>query len=166
MKQTFHKDERAGERAFSPAPSDFWSLTEDIYRSGSHMSEPLHEQLTRRERQIVDAVYALGEATVKEVVEYLGEQEAYDSIRVILAKLGKEGLLARERVGRKYVYEPAIPRERARKPAMSHLLETFFSGSSSRAILAFLDMSRDELSQEELNRITSWIEKQSEEENE
>lgn len=125
--------------------------------TGRFMSEPLHERLTRRERQIVDAVYALGEATVNDVVDYLGEQDAYDSIRVILGTLQKEGFLTREREGRSYVYEPAIPREKARKPAMNHLLDTFFSGSSSRAILAFLDMSKDRLSQEELDRIAEWI---------
>lgn len=106
----------------------------------------------------MDAVYALGEATVHDVVDHLGEPEAYDSIRVILGNLEKKGLLTHEREGRRYVYAPAIPREKARKPAMDHLLETFFSGSSSRAILAFLDMSEDELTSEELDRIATWVE--------
>lgn len=122
------------------------------------MSEPLHHKLSRRERQIMDAVYALGEATVSEVVEHLGEEEVYDSIRVILGNLEKKGFLVHEREGRSYVYSPAIPRERARKPAMSHLLDTFFAGSTSQAILAFLDLKRDELSREELDRISAWVE--------
>ena len=123
------------------------------------MDEPLHTRLSRRERQIVDAVYALGEATVAEVVDHLDEPEAYDSIRVILGNLDRKGLLSHRREGRSYVYAPAIPREKARRPAMSHLLETFFAGSSSRAILAFLDMSRDELTAEELERISAWIDR-------
>lgn len=123
------------------------------------MDEPLHAQLSRRERQIVDAVYALGEATAAEVVDHLEEPEAYDSIRVILGNLDRKGLLSHRREGRSYVYSPAIPREKARRPAMSHLLETFFAGSSSRAILALLDMSRDQLTPEELERISSWIDR-------
>ena len=107
----------------------------------------------------MDAVYALEAATANEVVDHLGEPEAYDSIRVILGNLAKKGLLTHEREGRSYVYEPAIPREKARKPAMEHLTETFFSGSPTRAILAFLDMSRDDLSQEELDRIAAWIDR-------
>lgn len=124
-----------------------------------HMDEPLHSRLSRRERQIVDAVYALGEATANEVVDFLGEPEAYDSIRVILGNLDRKGLLTHVREGRSHVYSPAIPREKARKPAMSHLRDTFFGGSSSRAILAFLDMSRDDLSPEELERISAWIDR-------
>lgn len=121
------------------------------------MSEGQQEQLTRRERQIMDAVYALGEATVNEVVDHLEEPDAYDSIRVILGNLEKKGFLTHQREGRSYVYAPAVPREKARKPVMSHLLETFFAGSSSRAILAFLDMSKDQLTREELEEISAWI---------
>ena len=64
------------------------------------MREPLHLKLSRREHQVMDAVYALGEATAHEVVEHLGEEEAYDSVRVNMANLRKEGLLERERGGR------------------------------------------------------------------
>lgn len=122
------------------------------------MTRPLHHRLSRRERQIIDAVYALEEATVREVVGHLGEPDAYDSIRVILGNLEKKGFLTHEREGRRYVYAPAIPREKARRPAMEHLLETFFAGSSTRAILAFLEVSKDELTREELDRIAEWIE--------
>ena len=118
-------------------------------------------RLSTRERQILDAVYALKEATARDVVEYLREPQAYDSIRVILANLEKKGLLTHDRDGRQYVYAPAIPGDKARTPAMKHLLETFFAGSSSRAILAFLEVSKDELTREELDRIAAWIEEQS-----
>lgn len=112
----------------------------------------------------MDAVYALQEATVREVVDHMGEPDAYDSIRVILGNLEKKGYLTHQRDGRTYVYAPTIPREKARKPAMEHLLETFFAGSSSRAILAFLKVSKEELTREELDRIAAWIEEQTAEE--
>lgn len=128
------------------------------------MTRPLKHRLSRRERQIMDAVYALEEPTVRDVVAHLGEPEAYHSIRVILGNLEKKGFLTHEREGRRYVYEPAIPKEEARKPAMQNLLETFFAGSSTRAILAFLEVSKDELTTEELDRITAWIEERAERE--
>lgn len=115
-------------------------------------------KLGARERQIVDAVFALGSATVSEVVDHLRDPEGYDSIRIILGKLARKGALARIRDGRRYVYTPAVSREAARRPAMSHLLRTFFAGSTSRAVLAFLDMSRNDLSQDELDEIAAWVE--------
>lgn len=126
------------------------------------MSEPLHQKLSRREGQVMDAVYALGDATAREVVRHLGEEEAYDSVRVTMGNLAGRGLLEREREGRSYRYRPAIPREKARRPEMSHLLETFFSDSPSRAVLAFLDMAEDELSREELEEISRWIDRRTE----
>lgn len=124
------------------------------------MGQRPQHRLSTRERQILDAVYALREATARDVVDHLREPDAYDSIRVILANLEKKGLLAHDRDGRQHVYFPSIPGEKARTPAMKHLLETFFAGSSSRAILAFLEVSKDELTREELDRIAAWIEEQ------
>lgn len=122
------------------------------------MRDPLHARLGSREREILEAVYALGAASATEVVEYLDDPDGYDSIRITLANLERKGLLEREREGRSYTYSPAVSPEAARGPAMSRLLRTFFAGSTSRAVLAFLDMSEDELSEEELDRIAAWIE--------
>lgn len=126
------------------------------------MSEPLHLTLSRREHQVVDAVYALGEATAHEVVDYLGEEEAYDSVRVTMAQLEKEGVLVREREGRSFVYAPSIPREKARRSELRHLLQTFFDGSPSRAVLTFLDAAEEDLSSDDLERIARWIEERTE----
>lgn len=128
------------------------------------MPEPLHLTLSRREHQVVDAVYALGEATAHDVVDHLGEEEAYDSVRVTMAQLEKEGVLVREREGRSYVYAPAVSREKARRSELRHLLRTFFDGSPSRAVLTFLDAAEEELSAEDLERIARWIEERTEEE--
>lgn len=128
------------------------------------MSTPLHQKLSRREGQVMDAVYALGDATAREIVEHLDDEEAYDSVRVITANLAKRGLLEREREGRSYRYRPTISREKARRPEMSHLLETFFSDSPSRAVLAFLDMAEEDLSREELEEISEWIDRRTSDE--
>lgn len=125
------------------------------------MNKPFHHSLSRRERQIVDAIYALGEASAREVVEHLDEPDAYDSLRVLLHRLQKKGVLQRRRDGRRYLYSPAVSRERVRRPALQHLLETLFPESPSGAVLALLDISKDELSQQDLDRIAEWIERES-----
>jgi len=97
----------------------------------------------------MDAVFALEEATV-----------AHDSVRVTMAILEKKGYLTHRQEGGRNVYRPTVPRERARRSAMRHLTETFFDGSPKRAILAFLEMSGDRLSEEEMEEILARIERQ------
>lgn len=113
----------------------------------------------------MDALFALGEGTVHDVVDRIGEPEAYDSIRVIMANLHDEGFLEREREGRHYVYRPGIPEEKALRNELQHLERTFFDGSASRAILAFLEVGVDEesLTRDELDRIADWIEEHADE---
>jgi BlaI family transcriptional regulator, penicillinase repressor len=109
--------------------------------------------LSRRERQIVEAIYELGEATVADVVRRVGEPEAHDSVRVTLANLERKGVLKRRAEGNRNIYRAAVSREKATRSAVKDLLNTFFAGSSSRAILAMLDLSRESLTKEELDEI-------------
>lgn len=128
------------------------------------MSEkPLQHRFSRRERQIMDAVFSLEEATVAEVVDQIGEPDAYDSVRVTLGILEKKGYLTHRQEEGRNVYRATIELDRARRSAMRHLRETFFEGSSSQAILAFLDMSADRLSEAELDEIMTRIERRAEE---
>ncbi len=112
----------------------------------------------------MDAVFSLEEATVKDVVDEIGEPDAYDSVRVTMGILEKKGYLTHRQEEGRNVYAPTIARERARRSAMRHLMETFFEGSSTQAILAFLDMSEEGLSEEELDEIAARIERSSAEE--
>lgn len=109
----------------------------------------------------MDAVFSLGEVTVKDVVDQMGEPDAYDSVRVTMGILEKKGYLTHRQEEGRNVYTATIAQEKARRSAMQHLMETFFEGSSSRAILAFLDMSGRRLSDEELDEITARIERKS-----
>lgn len=120
--------------------------------------KPIHHVLGRREREIMDVVFRRGEASVADVVGELGEDSMYDSVRVTLRNLEKKGYLTHRREGQHYVYRPTVRREAARRSAMSHLLRTFFDDSPSSAILAFLDMSEERLSDEELEAIAARIE--------
>ena len=122
-------------------------------------SKPLLSQLSRRERQIMDAVYQEGEATVSDVVRLMPDAPAYNTIRVTLSILEKKGYLTHRREGQRYVYRPVVPRDRATHSALRHMLRTFFAGSPSKAILALLGMSADRLSEEDLDEIAAQIER-------
>jgi len=113
--------------------------------------------LAKRERQIVDALHRLGEAGVAEVVEALGEEATYDSVRVTLSILEKKGHVKHRKEGRRYVYRPGERRQRARSKALQHLLATFFDGSVSSAVSTLLDSKAAELSEEELDRLAEHI---------
>ena len=118
----------------------------------------IQASFSRRERQIMDAVYALGEAGAAEVVEHLGEPSAHDSVRVTLANLEKKGYLRHRTEGQRNIYVPKVSREEARRSAMRHLVATFFGGSPKRAIVALLDEA--ELNPEQLEEIARLIEQE------
>lgn len=123
------------------------------------MKKRLPTYLSRREREIMDIVYRLGEARVSDVVNRMEDDPGYDSVRVTLGILAKKGHLRHRREGRRYVYSPTVPRDQASRSAVRNLLRTFFGGSPSRAILTMLDESSTHLSREELTEIAAWLEK-------
>lgn len=127
------------------------------------MNKPLHTHLSRRESQIMDLVYRLGEASVADIVAQMPDDPAYNSVRVTLGILERKGYVRHRREKRRYLYAPVMEPDTATRSAMRHLLKTFFEGSSSRAILTLLDMSAARLSQEELVEISQWIDKAKEE---
>ena len=127
------------------------------------MNKPLHTHLSRRESQIMDLVYRLGEASVADIVAHMPDGPPYNSVRVTLGILERKGYVKHRREKRRYLYTPVLAQDTATRSAMRHLLKTFFGGSSSRAILTLLDMSAARLSKEELAEISQWIEKAEEE---
>jgi predicted transcriptional regulator len=115
-------------------------------------------KLSRREREIMEILYRLGEASAAAVVGRMDPDPGYDSVRVTLGILEKKGHVKHRQDGRRYVYTPKVPHETASRSAIRNVLHTFFRGSPSRAILALLGMSR--LSREELDVIAKWIEEE------
>jgi predicted transcriptional regulator len=115
-------------------------------------------KLSRREREIMEILYRLGEASAADVVGRMDPDPGYDSVRVTLGILEKKGHVKHRQDGRRYVYTPTVPHETASRSAIRNVLHTFFRGSPSRAILALLGMSR--LSREELDVIAKWIEEE------
>ncbi|HJR52529.1 MAG TPA: BlaI/MecI/CopY family transcriptional regulator [Gemmatimonadota bacterium] len=116
-------------------------------------------RLSRLERTIMDALYRLEEGGVAETVREMPGEPSPDSVRVTLGILERKGWVTHRRDGNRNVYTPTVPRARARKQAARHLTRTFFDGKPSRAILALLDMSSDQLTPAELEEIAARIER-------
>jgi predicted transcriptional regulator len=113
--------------------------------------------LSRRERQIMDIVYARGKATAAEVVAALPDPPSYSAVRALLRILEQKGHLRHEEDGVRYLFLPTVPRDRARKSALRNLVHTFFEGSAGQAAAALLDRAR--LSPQEIDRLEALIER-------
>jgi BlaI family penicillinase repressor len=122
------------------------------------MTQPPQNQLSRRERQIMDVLYRLGEAGAAEVVDHLSDRPPYNSVRVTLGILERKGVIRHRREGNRYEYRPTVPAEAMQESALRHLVRTFFRGSSSKAVLTLLDSPSTRLSKEELNELAAWVE--------
>ncbi|HEX7069529.1 MAG TPA: BlaI/MecI/CopY family transcriptional regulator [Rhodothermales bacterium] len=122
-------------------------------------SAPLHARLSRRERQIMDVVYRLGEGTVSDIVSTMTDRPAYNSIRVTLGILERKGFLQHRQDGPRYVYTPTVPVESARHSLMKHMVRTFFQDSPSQAILTLLDLQATRLTKQDLDEISVRLER-------
>jgi len=123
------------------------------------MSKHSHLNLSRRERQIMDAIYRLGHATAAEVLENMPEPPGYSAVRAMLRLLEEKGYLRHDQEGTRYVYLPTLSRDKARQSALKQLMQTFFDNSTEQAVSALLDMSKSRMSDEELERLSALIEK-------
>ena len=113
--------------------------------------------LARRERQIMDAIHQLGEATVSEVLDQLTEPPTYSSVRTMIRHLENKGLLSHRQDGKRYVYKATQSREAASKSALRKLMDVFFAGSATDAEAAILDVSSDSLEPRDLDRMAKLI---------
>ena len=117
------------------------------------------KSLSRRERQIMDIVYELKEVSALQVLERLPSPPSYSAVRALLRVLEQKGHLVHRRDGPRYVYTPRLPKDMARKTALSHLMQTFFDGSTESVVAALLDLSEDNLSEDDYRRLSELIEK-------
>ena len=113
--------------------------------------------LTKRERQIMDVLYRLGRATAADVMAHLDGAPGYSTVRTQLRVLERKGHVKHEEVGLRYVYVPTVPRHSARRSALKHLVDTFFDGSTSKAVAALLGGEASRVSDEELSRIEALV---------
>ena len=114
-------------------------------------------QLSRREREIMDVIYALGRANVSAVLEGMESPPSRTAVRTLLGILETKGHLRHEQVGREYVYLPTRPRKVAGRSMLRKVMQTFFDGSVEQALAAHFTDPKARPSQEELDRIATRI---------
>ena len=117
--------------------------------------ESIH--LSRRERQIMDVIYEVRQATVAEVRSRLPDPPSYSAVRALLGVLEQKGHLRHKHDGPRYVYLARVPREKASQSALRRVLHIFFDGSTEAAVAALLDLKSSNLSQDELDRLAEMI---------
>ena len=122
------------------------------------MSEAKAHQLSRRERQIMDAIYQRGRASAAEVLDGLPDPPSYSAVRALLKILETKGHLRHKKDGPRYVYVPTRPRNDAARAALKGVLKTFFEGSPEKAVAALLDAADTGLSPETVKNLTRMIE--------
>jgi BlaI family penicillinase repressor len=120
--------------------------------------------LSRRERQIMDILYQRGKASAAEVRASMEDAPSYSAVRAMLRVLEEKGHTPHQAEGLKYVYVPVVAREKAKRSAVKHLLDTFFAGKPEQIVAALLDVSSTRLTRDELDRMTEMIEKAKREE--
>ena len=113
--------------------------------------------LSRRERQIMDFLYERGRASVGDVMEGISDPPSYSAVRAMLRTLEEKGHVTHAEDGRAYIYEPKVRKEAARQGALTHLLKTFFDGSTEKAVAALLDLQGPQLSRAELDRVARLV---------
>jgi BlaI family transcriptional regulator, penicillinase repressor len=113
--------------------------------------------LSRRERQIMEAIYRLGSAVVSDVMAELPDPPSYSAVRAMLNKLEAKGYLKHRQEGPRFLYLATVPRNEARESALERLVRTFFDGSAEKAVTALLDRSAGEMTDEELDRLSALI---------
>ena len=120
--------------------------------------------LSRRERQIMDILYQRGKVSAAEVRESMPDAPSYSAVRAMLRILEEKGHVKHQAEGLRYVYVPTVGRDKAKRSAVKHLVDTFFADSPAQIVAALLDVSSTRLTREELDRMSEMIEKARKEE--
>ena len=116
-----------------------------------------NNDLSRRERQIMDFLYQAGRASAAEVLDALPDPPGYSAVRATLRILEQKGHVRHEEDGRAYVFIPVMKKDAARKRALTHLLKTFFDNSTEQAVAALVDLAGPKANPAELDRIRKII---------
>src|SRR3954447_4947656 len=116
-------------------------------------------KLSRRERQVMDILYARGEATAVEIHAAIADPPSFSATRALIRTLEEKGHIRHAEQGLRYVYFPSVPADRVKTSALKHLLTTFFKGSPTELMAAMLDDSGTKISDAELEALESLIRK-------
>ena len=113
--------------------------------------------LSKRERQIMDILYRQGQASAADVQANLPDPPSYSAVRATLRILEEKGHVQHHQDGPRYVFRPAVARDKATRSAIRHLVRTFFNGSAEQAVTTLLEESTSKLTHEELDRLAGLI---------
>lgn len=116
-----------------------------------------HSHLSRRERQIMDIVFRLGQATVSDVIGAMADAPTRTSVRTLMRILEDKGHLKHRKSGRAYVYQPTQARQRVGRSALRRVISTFFDGSLEQAVAAHLSDPGVKLTAEQRRRLADLI---------
>ena len=115
------------------------------------------DRLSRRERQIMEIIYAVGSASAADVQSRLADAPGYSAVRSALRLLEKKGLLTHRREGLRYVFEPKMSGKRAKQSALQRVVSTFFQNSALEAVQTLLSDKDLRLSDSELREIEKLV---------
>jgi predicted transcriptional regulator len=107
----------------------------------------------------MDVLYQRGRATAADVLRYLPDPPSYSAVRAMLRVLETKGHIRHEQDGARYVFLPTMTRDKAKRSAIRHLVQTFFEGSPEQAVATLLDVTSSSLSDDELDRLEKLIQK-------
>jgi predicted transcriptional regulator len=123
------------------------------------MTKRSYLNLSTRERQIMDILYRFGQASAAEVQANMPDPPSYSAVRATLRILEDKGHVQHQQDGPRYLFRPAVARDKAKRSAVKHLIRTFFDGSTEQAVATLLDDSSSKMSRNELDRLAKLIEK-------
>jgi predicted transcriptional regulator len=130
-------------------------------RSNKRTRKDASDGFSRREREIMDALYTLGKASAAQILEQIPNPPTYTAVRTLLTILEKKGHVRHHSDGTRYVYEPLVAREQMGRRAIDTLLKTFYGNSVERVVAALLD--QEDIEPDALDRLAKLIEKAKEE---
>jgi len=116
-----------------------------------------NNELTRRERQVMNILHRRGASTVTEIMDELPDPPTYSAVRSILRILGEKDLVRHREDGPRYIYEPTDSTERVRADALEHVVDTYFAGSTEQAVTALLRLADTDMSDAEIKRLREKI---------
>ncbi len=119
------------------------------------MAKKDYENLSKRERQIMNVLHQLGEGSVGAVLERLTDPSGYNSIRKLMNILEEKGLLQHRKEKNKYIYFPTVKKEVAKKSALKLLVETYFDRSVPSIVSTLL--ADKKLTAKDLDEISDMI---------
>ena len=122
------------------------------------MIDKIFEKLSSRERQIMEVIYRNGTATATEIRNAIDDAPSDSAIRAFLRILRDKGYVGYEQDGPRYVYFPKVDRQKAQRSMITNVLNNFFNGSMESVVATLLDISKEKLTEEDLDRLGQLIE--------